>query len=176
MSKNYEERFQSKKIGILKLLKIFLSKLSCCEIMICLVLSLLITIFILELISPCVLIVSRELWIEFSGISASIASFILTILVLIYGVGGKLNTDYHKNVFPELTSVISLGVLSHLVSVVFSLVMYVIGGLTENNICMCRFKFVTLLALFVFVFSMINTFNIVFHTYSIHSFFNSSNK
>ena len=175
MSENQKLKPQSKKIGLLELLGKLLKKLPCCEIVICFLLALPISIFLLIFSSPCELMTLKELWINLSNISASIASFILAILVLIYGIGGKLNTDYHKNIFPKLTSVISFGILSHLTSVMLSLTMYFASGLKEQNVCMCGLKILTFWAILAFLFSMIYTFNIVFHTYSIHSFFNNPN-
>lgn len=159
----------SKNETLKEILKRMWSNLPCKELFACFVISCVGTYVMNELIQ---VNYCKETWEIMTNISSSLAGFILAILVLIYGIGGRLNTDTHPNIFSELTAIISFGVILHLVSLSYSLIMY---SLDFCELGYCK-KISTVLGIFTFVYSIVYTLNIVIHTYSIHSFFNKPNK
>ena len=151
------------KKGLMGILKILFSKLPCCEMMMCLVFSVLISVFLCLLISQTCLYDLKQMWNNMASISVSLSGLILAVLAIVYTIGGqKLNTKDHPEIFSELSSIMTLGVFLHLLAMVLSLIMTVCDNVL----------WLGLITIFFFIYSIVMTFNIVVHLFAIHSSLN----
>ena len=158
---------KAEKKGLAEILKILFRSLPCCEMAICLIISLVLSIALCLLISQEGWETAKNalgsIWESIASVSASLAGLIMAVLAILYTLGGKvLNDKEFSEVFTELTSIMTLGIFLHLTTMILALIMFVFDESMGLGIT----------TLFFFIFSIASTFNILVHLFSIHSALN----
>ena len=154
----------AKKEGLACVLKKFVNNLPCCEMVICLIVSVGLSLILCLLTSQegwdAMRTVLDPIWGDLTSVSVSLAGLIMAVLAIVYSLGGNvLNVAKFPNILSELSSIMTLGVFLHLVAMLLALIMSVYDYAWG----------VGLMTLFFFIYSIVMTFNILIHLHSIHS-------
>ena len=104
--------------------------------------------------------VLEPIWDDLASVSVSLGGLIMAVLTIVYSLGGNvLNVAKFPNILSELSSIMTFGVLLHLVAMLLALIMSVYDYAWGLG----------LMTLFFFIYSIVMTFNILIHLHSIHS-------
>ena len=154
----------AEKEGLGSVLKKIFNSLPCCEMAMCLIISVVLSLLLCLLTSlegwEAMRIVLEAIWSDLAAVSVSLAGLIMAVLAIVYSLGGNvLNVEEYPKILSELSAVMTFGVFLHLVAMLLALIMSV-----YDDACLLG-----LLSLFFFIYSIVMTFNILIHLYCIHS-------